>query len=259
MGFVTPLGWRRPRLSAPRIEKRDWEEEEEDESALNVAIRFGRLEIVKKIGLDPCRDDATRLLNQYFVQAKPEIIDLLVNAGADVTAVNSDVIDSVFCSFRWGLETGFMGNPVRTEEALRCIEILGSHGVCWSSPDKYRLLRLRRTLARIRPNEAIRYLQRIANSKIMEQAVFKELMRTPRMQEILKQPYPGCHPASAPCWPTDELRASRTCSTPSQLVDFGWTRLTKLLTAQRTLWALKSVLAKSGVWVRLPPSAPRKY
>jgi len=50
-----------PRLSVPRIERRDWEEEEEDETTLNVAIRYGRVEIVKKIGLDPHRDDVTRL------------------------------------------------------------------------------------------------------------------------------------------------------------------------------------------------------
>jgi len=180
-----------PRLSVPRIEKRDWEEDEEDQSALKVAIRYGGVEIVKKIGLDPQRDDVTWLLNQYFIPAKPEIIEFLIKAGADVTAIDSDVVDSVFCSFRWGLETGFMGDPVRTEEALRCMEILGSHGVRWSGQDKYRLLRLRRTLARIRPSEAIRYLQRITNSKIIEPAVLKEVMRTPRLQEILKHPFPG--------------------------------------------------------------------
>jgi hypothetical protein len=180
-----------PRVSVPRIEKRDWEGDEEHESALKVAIRYGRFEIVKKIGLDPHRDDVTWLLNQYFIQAKPEIIEFLIKTGADVTAVNSDVIDSIFCSFAWGLESGFMGDPVRTEEALRCMEILGSHGVRWNLPNKYRLLRLRRTLARIPPYEAIRHLRRVVNSKIMDEAVFKELMRTARMQEILKQPCPG--------------------------------------------------------------------
>jgi hypothetical protein len=180
-----------PRVSVPRIEKRAWEQDEEDESALKVAIRYGRFEIVKKIGLDPQRDDITWLLNQYFIQAKPEIIEFLIKAGADVTAVNSDVIDSIFCSFAWGLESGFMGDPVRTEEALRCMEILGSHGVRWNLPNNYRLLRLRRTLARIRPYEAIRHLRRVVNSQIMEQTVFKELMRTARMQEVLKQPCPG--------------------------------------------------------------------
>lgn len=179
-----------PRLSVPRIETRDWQEEEEEESALSVAIRFGRVEIVKKIGLDPHHDDITRLLNQYFIQAKPEIIELLIKSGANVTAIHSNVIDSVFWSFEWALE-GCMADSVRVEEALRCMEILASHGVRWNSPTKHRPFRLRRTLARIQPYKAIRYLHRIADSKVMEQAVFKELMRTPRMQEILKQPYPG--------------------------------------------------------------------
>ena len=38
--------------------------------------------------------------------------------------------------------------------------------------------------------------------------------------------------------------------------DFGCTRLTMLVVAQKV--DLKSVLAKSGVWVRLPSSAPSK-
>jgi hypothetical protein len=71
------------------------------------------------------------------------------------------------------------------------MEILGSLGVCLRLPLKYRLFRLRKTLASIAPCQAIRHLQRIANSRIMEPDVFKELMRTPKMKEILKQPYPG--------------------------------------------------------------------
>jgi hypothetical protein len=71
------------------------------------------------------------------------------------------------------------------------MEVLGLHGLRWSFPDKYRLFRLRRTLGRIRPSEAIRHLQRIANSGIMDQSLFKELMRTPKMKEILNVAYPG--------------------------------------------------------------------
>jgi hypothetical protein len=175
----------------PRLQRADWDEEQEDdETALNAAIRYGRVEIVKKIGLDPQRDDATRLLNQYFIQARPEIIELLIKMGADLTTIDAHVIDSIFWCFEWGLDASPMADRSRAEEALRCMEILGSHGVRWSS-DKNRLFRLRKTLARVAPYEAIRYLQRIANSQIMDQTTFEEFMRTPRMQEILNHAYPG--------------------------------------------------------------------
>jgi hypothetical protein len=164
------------RVPVPRIEECDWDEEETD-TALNVAIRYGRVEIVKKIGLDPGRDDATRLLNQYFIQPKPEIIELLITSGADVSNLSPHVIDSVFSCFEWSLDTTLVENPTRTEEALRCMEILGSNGVHWTVPDRYRLFRLRRTLARLAPYIALGYLQRIANSRIMEQPVLEELIR----------------------------------------------------------------------------------
>lgn len=178
------------RLAVPRIEECDWDEEDTD-TALNAAVRYGRLEIVKKIGLHSVRDDVTRLLNQYFIQPKPEIIGLLIRAGGDVSNLSPHVINSVFSCFEWSLKTTLIANPTHTEEALRCMEILGSSGVHWTLPDKYRLFRLRRTLARLAPYEALGYLQRIANSRIMEQPVFRELMRTPRMRQILKQAYPG--------------------------------------------------------------------
>jgi Ankyrin repeats (3 copies) len=178
-----------PRLSVPRIDKRECDDEEDD-TALNAAIRYGRVEIVKKIRLDPLRDDHTRLLNQYFIRPNPKIIELLIKAGADVANLDPDVTESVFCSFECCLVTSLDDDETCTEEALRCMEILGANGVRWYSPDKHELSRLRRALAGISPHAAIQHLQKIANSGIMEQSVFSELMRTPKMKEILKQSSP---------------------------------------------------------------------
>lgn len=181
------------RLRVPEIEDLNWDEkcesEEEDTgTALDAAVLYGHFEIVKKIALDPAHDDVTALLNQHFIYPNQNVIELLIRAGADISQLSPHVIDSVFSSFEWSLDTRLIENPTRTEEALRCMQILGSNGVHWSVPDKYRLFRLRRTLTRLPPYQALRYLQRIAGSKIMDQTVFKELMRTPKMREILEQP-----------------------------------------------------------------------
>ena len=111
------------RLAVPRIEECDWDEEDTD-TALNAAVRYGHVEIVKKIGLHSVRDDVTRLLNQYFIQPKPQIIELLITAGADVSNLSPNVIDSVFSCFEWSLDTNLIANPTHTEDALQCMEIL---------------------------------------------------------------------------------------------------------------------------------------
>lgn len=71
------------------------------------------------------------------------------------------------------------------------MEILGSHGARWVPQKEYEIRWLRRTLMRISRYQAVEHLQRIANSGIMDQATFTELMRTPKMRQILKEPYPG--------------------------------------------------------------------
>jgi hypothetical protein len=50
---------------------------------------------------------------------------------------------------------------------------------------------LRRALAKAPAYDAIQHLQRIIKAGAIEQPVFQELMRTPRMKELLKQNYPG--------------------------------------------------------------------
>ena len=93
------------RLPVPRIERRDWEEEDEADTALNAAIRLGHFEIVKKMGVDASRDDVTQLLNQYLIQPNPELIDLLIKKGADVANLRPEVIESVVSAFEWGLDS----------------------------------------------------------------------------------------------------------------------------------------------------------
>lgn len=180
-----------PRMPVPRIEKREWEEEDADETALHEAIRYGQVEVVKKIGIDPRRDDVTKLFDQHFIYPKSELIELLINKGADAARASQEPIESVFSSFHWSLDTALPNNPMRTQEALRCMEILASHGVRWSPAERNRVTWLRQTLSRISHYQAIQHLQCIASSGIMDQPMFVELMRTPKMREILREPYQG--------------------------------------------------------------------
>lgn len=79
----------------------------------------------------------------------------------------------------------------RIEDALRCIEVLAANGARWRPTDPYRVSCLRRALVKVPAYDAIQHLQRITRGGAIEQAMFQELMRTPRMKEILRQTYPG--------------------------------------------------------------------
>ena len=179
-----------PRLRVPRIGRLDGDEEDND-TALNEAIRYGHVEIVKKMRVDASCDDVTQLLNQYFIRPNPDVIELLISKGADVHSLGSDVIESVFSEFEWSLDPLMGRDWSRTEAALRCMEILAANGARWAPQDPYRVRCLRRSLGKTAPYDAIRHLGRIVKSGVIEQSMFKDLMRTPKMKEILKQPYSG--------------------------------------------------------------------
>lgn len=180
-----------PRLAVPRMGDSDVDDDDV-ETALVAAVRRGQLDVVKKIGVDPARDDATALINEYCLWPNPELLEYLIQLGADVrkSAGEDSAMRWAFSSFEWSLDSVFR-NDARTEAALRCIEILAAKGARWHPTDRYRVSCFRRDIAKAPAYDAIRHLERIVKSGAIEQPFFQELMRTPRMKEILKQTYPG--------------------------------------------------------------------
>lgn len=177
-----------PRLPVPRLD--DSEVDEENlESALATAVGRGQFEVVKRIKIDPARDDMTALANSRCFWPNPNLLELLIKLGADVRK-RRGAINSAFSAFEWSLDPYFR-NHSRTEDALRCIEILAANGARWRPKDSYNFSCLRRALAKIEVYEAIRHLQQIVKTGAIDQPVFQELMRTPRMKELLKQSYSG--------------------------------------------------------------------
>jgi hypothetical protein len=180
-----------PRLAVPRLEDSD-ADEEDLETALVAAVRRGQFDVVKKIGIDPARDDVTALINEYCFWPNPALLEFLIKLGADVrkAAGEDNAMCWAFSSFEWSLDSLFRDYS-GTDGALPCIEILAANGARWHPNDPYRISCFRRALAKAPPYDAIRYLERIIKAGAIEQPLFKELMRTPRMKEILKQTYPG--------------------------------------------------------------------
>lgn len=70
-----------PRLPVPRLEDSDVDEENID-SALAGSVRRGQFEVVKRIKIDPARDDVTALANTYCFFPNPDLIEMLISAGS---------------------------------------------------------------------------------------------------------------------------------------------------------------------------------
>jgi hypothetical protein len=167
-------------------------DEEDLETALVAAVRRGQFGVVKKIGIDPTRDNVTELLNQHCFCPNPKLTEMFIGLGADVRRRTGEksAIHSAFSSFEWSLDPYFR-NYSRCEDALRCMEILAVHGARWWPKTSYAISCFRRAITKAPAYDAIRYLLRIMNAGAIEQPLFREVMRTPRMKEILKQTFPG--------------------------------------------------------------------
>ena len=61
-----------PRLPVPRLEDSDIDEEDV-ETALVAAVRRGQFDVVKRIGIDPARDDVTAMINEYCFWPNPKL------------------------------------------------------------------------------------------------------------------------------------------------------------------------------------------
>ncbi len=71
-----------PRLPVPRMDDSDVNKDD-FETALVAAVRRGQFDVVKKIGIDPARDDVTALINEYCFWPNPELLEFLIELGAD--------------------------------------------------------------------------------------------------------------------------------------------------------------------------------
>lgn len=105
------------------FQKRVIKDEEDLETALVAAVRRGQIDVVKRIGIDPTRDDVTALINEYCFWPNPELLEFLIKLGADVrnAAGENSAMHWAFSSFEWSLDSLFRDYS-RTEAVLRCIE-----------------------------------------------------------------------------------------------------------------------------------------
>jgi hypothetical protein len=154
-------------------------------SALEEAVSSGKVEVVKKIGIDPTRDDPSSLLAQCWLCEQPSLVEMLLDAGADPNRGEGEhhPMRSLMRGFEWTLDPIFGHRS--PEGALQCVLIAGRRGGRWCPDNGYDRTSLRRSLAKAEPHRAISYLNQMIDAGVFTREVFRELMNTPRMRELL--------------------------------------------------------------------------
>lgn len=178
-----------PRMKVPDLDNP--EEEYYFRSALDDAVWYGRLDVVRKFKIDPSRDDVTALLGRSSLGSEPEIVKMLLDAGADPNGVieEESVMVGQVQSLGWSMDrTTWRSN---TEHKLQCIELLAAHGGRWRPRTPYEMGGFRRALGRSEPSIAVSTLVRLVKSGALEKDVFLDLMHTPKMKSLLDSGRPG--------------------------------------------------------------------
>lgn len=187
-----------PRLAVPIRDDLDPGSETADDAATAVydAVVHGQAEVVRKFKVDPSQDNVTDLLCQCWLMPNPDVIQLLLRHGGDPTARVGErtpmeaTIDAL--SFSLDLTFAFSSwNGSRREKALATIEILAAAGARWSPVDSRLISSFRRALGRAERFDAIRSLKRIVAAQAVEREVFRDLMRTPKMRNLLQDGFIG--------------------------------------------------------------------
>lgn len=162
-------------------------------TAVLEAVRNERIEIVRKFKIDPTRDDASALLARCWGHSNPDLVELLLDAGADPNAnVGGETpMLALLQNFESSLESdSWRRTP---EKALRCIELAAARGGRWNPTEPHEFRGLRTALGRAPRYRAIRLLNQLVNSGVFEQPVFREFMDTARMKQLLAKHAPGVY------------------------------------------------------------------
>lgn len=200
MKWVSLLLWAGtdPRMVVPDLENPEATDSEEDSyhfrSPLEEAVQSGQIEVVKKIGLKPGVDDFSALLRRAASSEKPEVFRMLLEAGGDPNAGEEweNPVQALMRYLGWNLAPSW--GVGRADDVVACLELAAQYGGRWTTADEYGLSSLRRGISKAckdYDHKAISLLQRLAKSGIMEPETFRELMRTPRMREVLKSQTSG--------------------------------------------------------------------
>jgi hypothetical protein len=165
-----------PRMIVPDPESSP--AEEFSGTALGDAICYGKVDVVKKFKIDPRKDNPTQLLSEFIAGPNIEILQMLLDAGADPIGASSNrsPMQNLIRSLGWEIASTFFHRD--QEPILQCIELLASKGSRWMPTEKHEISSLRRALGKAEAYKAVSALNRLMKCEAIDREVFSELLRT---------------------------------------------------------------------------------
>jgi hypothetical protein len=177
-----------------RLPDVDEESDPEDNStALEEAVRFGRQEIVEKIGIDPKRDDLNRLLEEACSKGAWPVIEQLLTLGADQTGGLSGYppMERLINHFAWQINpwVGYRSES-NLQEAFNLILSFADKGGRWCPKEKYGVNGFRRDLYHLDAKWIEKVFRGFQQHLVCSTELLLKLLNTPRMKEILGERFP---------------------------------------------------------------------
>lgn len=182
-----------PRSRGPSLEKDYTEDPECYTSGLEEACRSENAEVLKKLKLDPSRDNLPVLLREAAMWGRKTLLEYLLAFGVnpnDKPNGGSSALDSALWNLNFSrfkpYGSGALKSRYDVSNAFECLGMLVAHGAIWVPDEAYHVSSLRRTLLECEPSVTIELLQLFRKHHACPAELVHKLLGTPRMKEHLK-------------------------------------------------------------------------
>ncbi len=160
-------------------------------SGLREACYAEDIKALKKLKVDPDRDDLSDLLQCAAISARKDTLRYLLELGAntnDKANGGSSALDTSLWHLHFGSFEALSSKRLRSRyemhKALECVEELVAHGAIWR-PDRAEINSLRRALYGCESSVTIDLMKLFLGHNAYPRDAVQELLRTPRMKQHL--------------------------------------------------------------------------
>jgi hypothetical protein len=153
------------------------------ETSLHSAIFYGRLEVVKKFGFDPAKDNLQEAFQSACLSCDVPLISYFLSMGADPNRADESgdtPLGRMIWQLDWKLDFGGSHEPIRTLEQLMTL------GIKWTSPSRDELSRLRRFLSKLSFYESYELIKKFKQTGFFSDDVLIQVVNTPAMRKHLQ-------------------------------------------------------------------------
>lgn len=174
----------------PRIPLPDIDDEDGNSlviSALEEAVWNGQVEMLEKMKVDPAKDNIDQLLRRACFSGKWEIIEKLLQLGANPNWEDQDktsAMSELLGRFVWKI-TPVVGyrSEWEVDQMLETVCKFADRGGRWQLPDNYRMRDLRRALTQLSAEKVEKIVLKFRSHRVCSDDELFHLINTPRLKK----------------------------------------------------------------------------